>query len=342
MVKFLKKRWYLLLIVAGIFLFLIYQRQTAVMRSSQSKTYAVKRSTLRETLSLSGEIDAAEKQTMRFQTSGRMTWVGVKEGDYVKRFQGLASLDQREVEKNIQKYLNTYSSYRWTYDQSKDDNKDTAAVGITQALRDEAQRLIDKAQFDLNTSVINVELQQLAKEYAYLYTPIEGIVTRVSIPNAGVNVTPAGAEFEVINPNSIYFSLTADQTEVIKLTPGMTGEIIFDAYPDKPVRGTVDYIAFIPKAGETGTAYEVKMQLFEDNADYRYRLGMTGDTEFLLREKPMVIAVPSQYVKTDNKRKYVWKLTAGKKEKNHVYVGAEIDDMTEITSGLREGDIISE
>lgn len=47
-------------------------------------TYKVKRQTLSESLTFSGSVDAQEKATLRFQTSGRLAWVGVTEGDVVK------------------------------------------------------------------------------------------------------------------------------------------------------------------------------------------------------------------------------------------------------------------
>ena len=48
------------------------------------KTYTVLRKTIKKTLTISGKVDAEEKAALRFLTSGRLVWVGVKEGDTVK------------------------------------------------------------------------------------------------------------------------------------------------------------------------------------------------------------------------------------------------------------------
>ena len=66
----------------------------------KTDTARVKRGNLEEKLTISGTVEAEEKVTLRFQTSGRLNWVGVKEGDYVKKYQSVASLDQKEVKKN--------------------------------------------------------------------------------------------------------------------------------------------------------------------------------------------------------------------------------------------------
>src|SRR3989304_237823 len=103
--KFLKKRWYLILILVLIAGFIFYKKNTASAAKNKVDSYKIKRENLREVLTLSGEINAEEKVSLKFQTSGRLAWVGVKEGDYVKKYQGIASLDQRDVKKTLEKKL---------------------------------------------------------------------------------------------------------------------------------------------------------------------------------------------------------------------------------------------
>ncbi|MEI6327122.1 MAG: efflux RND transporter periplasmic adaptor subunit [Candidatus Roizmanbacteria bacterium] len=301
--------------------------------------FTVEKTTLRHTLTLSGKIDAEEKVTLAFKSGGRLTWLGAKEGDYVKKGQGIASLDQRELQKSLESQLNTYMMTRWDFDQTKQDNKD--APYRDGDIGDRMKRIVDKAQFGLNNSVINVELQTLTREYAYLSTPIEGVVTRMSVAETGVIITPANT-FEIINPATIYFSASADQTEVPTLMVGQTAQVILDPYTDEKMLATVKSIAFTPKAGESGTVYEVKMVFVTDNNNLKYRLGMTGDAEFTTLQKNNIIAIPIQYVKTENGKKVVTKIGNGKREKIEVQIGVEGDSSIEIKSGLAPGDVIVE
>jgi len=312
---------------------------TAATPAEKEAAYSVTKTTLKNTLNLSGKIDATEKATLGFQTGGRLAWVGVKEGDYVKKGQGIASLDQRELQKNLEKQLNTFLITRWDFDQTKVDNKDAAykdgEVG------DRLKRLIDKAQFGLNNSILNVELQSLSKEYSYLASPISGIVTKVTSPYAGVNIGVTST-FEVVNPDTIYFSASADQTEVPKLYVGQDATLLMDAYPEETIRATVTSLSFIPKTGETGTIYEAKLKFASENPAHKYRLGMTGDAEFVTKEFSARLAIPLQYVKTEAKKKYVTILVQGKKVKTEVTIGEEADTLVEIKSGLKDGDMIIE
>ena len=102
MIKFLKKRWYLFVIIFLVIGYIIYQKTTSAQAiSKKESTFVVKKQDLEESLTLSGKVDADEHAVLRFQTSGMMSWVGVKEGDYVKKYQGLATLDQRELQKTL-------------------------------------------------------------------------------------------------------------------------------------------------------------------------------------------------------------------------------------------------
>jgi len=294
MISFFKKKGFLILALMffGAVGFYIYQR----VASSQpvvkgTKSYVVKKQLIKDILTLSGEIEATEKVTLRFQSSGMLTWVGVKEGDFVKKYQGVASQDVRELERNLKKYLNTYMETRWDFETARDTNDIKNIGGLTQDAREAALRALDIAQFDLNNAVLDVELKDIALKYAYLYSPIEGIVTMVDSPYAGVYVTSTQAEFEIVNPKTIYLSAIADQTDVVNLALGMKGTITFDPYPDDKIEGTVDQIGFTPKEDETGTVYEVKIKLKDDNLSTRYRLGMTGDIDFEMGQGRKVLAI---------------------------------------------------
>lgn len=320
----------------------VWNRQTKnvdAAKKDEVKTFIVVKNKLTETLTISGKIDAEEHVTLFFPTGGKLAWVGVKEGDYVKKYQGLASIDQRDLEKRLQSSLNSYMISRWDFEQSKVDNKDAAIKDGE--VGDRLKRIIDKAQFSLDNSVINVELQSLAKDMAYMYSPIEGIVTKVGGQFAGANIA-ATSTFEVVNPQTIYFLATADQTEIPLLSVGETATIILDPYENEKLTGVITSISFTPKTGDSGTVYEVKMEFSSSNNLLKYRLGMTGDAEFVTKEKQGVFAVPLNFVKTENKKKYVYILKDGKEIKTEVTEGDEGDEDVEIISGVSEGDVLIE
>lgn len=340
MKKFLIKFWWLLLIGLLAIGFFVFKTNKASAVDKTKKSFTVEKRSLTDMLSLSGQIDAKEKADLRFQTSGRLAWVGVKEGDLVKKFQVIASLDKRDLQNRMGQLLNTYSKQRNDFEQSQQDNKDWQTNAMTDAARDTVKRTLQKGQWDLNNSVLAVEAQNLTLQFANLWTPIDGIVTKVDIEQAGVNITPSSATFGVVNPKTIYFSTLADQTEVVKFVVGQKGEITLDAYPGQKFDGVVEGIAFIPKAGETGTVYEVKVKMTIPNENYAIKMGMTGDASFVFSQKDNVLVIPESYIKKVDGKKYVRKLVGDKFQQFLITTNASVDGEVEVTSGLNEGEKI--
>lgn len=330
-VKFIKKRWIIFVIILAVVAGSLYQTNLQNQKT-KNNPYTVKKQVLRESLIFSGEVDADEKATLKFQAAARLAWIGVKEGDYVKKFQTVASLDKRDLKKKLDLELQDYLKTRTDFDQAQDDNP----KGINERM----ERILQKAQYDLNKAVLDVEIQNLAVELANMTSPIEGLVVKSTIRNTGVNVSPATDEMVIVNPATVYFSASVDQTDLPSIKEGMSGEIIFDAYPDVPVPGVVRSIAFAPKEDETGTVYEVKIDFEADNSAFQYRLGMTGDIEFVLSERPQTLTIPSTYIKKENEKSYVVKFERGRKIKTEIRTGETIDNLTEVLSGLKEGDIV--
>lgn len=337
-VKHTIKKWWILIIIL-VAIVGLYGYRNATAAKPEVLTHTVEIENLEDVLGLSGSIDAEEKASLHFQSGGRLSWVGVKEGDVVEKYDGIASLDQRQLQKTIEKYLNTYSKERRDFEQSQDDNE-AGVTSISREIKERAERTLENAQFDLNNSVLDVELQTIAKEYAFLYTPIDGIVTRVDAPNAGANVALTDI-YEVVNPESLYFSIAVDQTDVVKIYEGMTGTITLDAYPDEKIIGTITSISFTPKAGESGTVYEAKMG-FSPGAGMKYRLGMTGDVDFVLDEIQNTTAIPIDYAYEEDGKTYVNKQVNGKSEKTLITIGKEYGGTIQVLDGLEPGDVIYE
>jgi len=310
------------------------------VKELKTNTYTVKKQDITETLSLSGEIDAKEKADLKFQTSGLLSWVGVKEGDRVKKYQALASLDKRELTNSLNQYMNLFMKERWDFEQGVDDHKDWQTRGMTDAARDAVKRTLDKNQFDLNNAVLAFEAKSLAIKFATIFSPFAGIVTKVDVPQPGTNITPAGAVFSIVNPDSLYFSATADQTEVPSLQAGMTGIVVLDSFPEQEFNVLVERVGFMPKTGESGTVYELIINFDPGESREAIKIGMTGDLSFVLKEKKGVLAIPEAYIQKKNGNLFVTKLIQSQQEITKIVSGDTIEGMVEIKEGLNENDVI--
>jgi len=337
--RLVKRFWWIFLLgllAGGVFMYI----RNAKDKELKNSTYTVKKQDLVEMLSLSGEIDAREKADIKFQTSGLLTWVGVKEGDTVKKYQAIASLDKRELQNTMNQYMNSFLKERWDFEQGVDSNKDWQTRGMTDLARDTVKRTLEQNQFDLNNAVLTYEAKNLAYKFATIYAPFEGIITKVDVPLPGTNITPSTATFSLVNPGSLFFSATADQTEIPSFRISMTGKIMLDSFPDQEFEGVMENIGFVPKEGESGTVYELKIVFDPSQLIAGIKMGMTGDVSFVLKEIKDVLAIPEAYIQEQDDGNFVIKMLNGKQVKTPVVLGDSIEGLTEIKEGLNENDVI--
>jgi len=303
------------------------------------ETAKVSKSNLSQSISASGEIKAEKQVTLNFQTSGQLAWVGVSEGDRVKKWQVIASLDKRELEKNLKKRLLDYMNERWDFEQTHDNYNIEGRPLEKVILTDAEKRILEKAQFDLDNAVLDVEIRDLAIKLATLVTPIEGIVTKIDTPIAGVNITPV-QEFVIADPARMRFVANVDEADISLVQPGQKVIITLDAFPEEKFEGSLEKIAFASKTTSGGgTAFEIEVSLPE-NKDEKFKIGMNGDAEIITQEKQLVLVVPIEALKTQDGTSSVQIIENQKIKLVPVQKGLESETDVEITSGIPEGQIV--
>lgn len=327
------KKWLVLilvLIVAGGFW--NYRRTQA--KKEVIETVNPSTRDIREVLSVSGTVDADQKAILKFPAPSQLTWIGVKEGDTVKKWQGIAKVDTRTLQKQMEIAMNTQGKTFRNFEQTFADLNYYDKSGLTETERREAE----SAQLDLRSSVLSVEIADLAIKLAYMYSPIDGVVVKVDQPNVGALISITDT-FVVVNPQSIYFSAIVDEEDISKVTSSQSATIVLDAYTDTPITATVKSVAFTPSTSESGgTGYKIKLSLPIDNTALRYKLGMNGDADVLLKEVTGVMAIPVDALIEREGKTYVDVLVNGKKEPREITIGAQDENFVQVISGLSEQD----
>lgn len=333
---FVIKRWYLVLLV-GLVLFLIGRRLIQKPdTSATNKSYTLKKQDLEDTLSFSGNVDAKEKANLSFSSVGKLSWVKVKVGETVKKGQAIAGLETKDLASLAvaakYKYLAADANAKQIEDTVKGHDSD-------ETFAQKNARVTAQTARDIAYDSWQIAEKNLRE--ASLFSPITGIVTKVTADQAGVFITsPSQAVYQIVNPESIYFSALADQNDVIKLKNGQTGQITLDAYSDKQIETTIESINFVPKEGESGTVYEVILKMENKGENANYRLGMTGDVTFVLRNLKDVLVIPQRYVKVSGAKKFTTVERGGNKQKVEIEVGENIDGNFVVVSGVNEGEVV--
>lgn len=284
-------------------------------------------------LTLAGSVSASEIANLRFQNSGKLVWVGVKVGDRVKKWQAIASLDKKQLQKSLQTQFNNYRTNLSQFWDTQDKYKDTIVT-------DTVKRILDRTQYSLDNTVISYEISDMAIKEANLYSPIAGVVTNVDQPLTGTNITPATASFTIINPESVYFKSEIDQEEVTKISVGQKAIIKIDAFPEVTLDSEITHISFVPISGQTSTVYEIRFKLPVDNKNLNYRLGMDGDALITLEQQDNALVIPLDALNDDNGKNFVWVKGPKDLTKKYVTTGIENDTEVQILEGLNPNDTV--
>ncbi len=198
--------------------------------------------------------------------------------------------------------------------------KDTD-VALAQEQVNQAQTSLDQAELDLAN--------------ATLTAPFDGVVAAL-VPNVGEQVGGSAAAVTLVNPKSVRIDATVDESDVAKLAVGQQSTVTFDALPDYRLDGKVIAIAPAGTSQQGVVSYLVSVGI--TNPDRTLPAGMSASLSIVTSRKDNVLLVPNRAIRSQGNSKTVQVVSQGKPEVRSVQTGASNDQMTEIASGLQQGD----
>lgn len=330
-----KAKWLLLTaMIVGLGIFYVASKNN----QKDLRTATVKRQDITESVNASGELQAKQYAELRFNTPSKVVWLGVDKGNQVKKWQAVASLDKRTLEKNLRKKLLDYQTTRWDFEQTQD-NYDINGRRLEEViLTDAEKRILEKSQFGLDKSVLDVEVADLAAKDAVLISPIEGTVISTGGLVAGENLTATNLAtkfIKVADLSTLQFVAQVDEVDYGKIHLGQKVNVILDAFPNETFEGKVTYIN---KEGiktlSGGVTIPIEITLISH--DDRLVLGLSGEADFVIEQKEAVLAVPREFVQTKDNKTYVYIMENHSPIMREVTTGLATISQTEITSGLKE------
>lgn len=329
--EFLKKKWKLLLIVLIVIAVIIGFLQNRTKNQVKLTFVSPMRKNLASSITIAGRIDAKEKAQLRFVAGGKLVYLGAKQGDVVKKWQSLATIDRSTLQKQMDQNLNLYMKERYDFEDTRDDIKD-------RSLDAQETRDVAKQQYDLENQVLNVEIQSIAIANTTIYAPFEGILTVVPTNVTGVQLL-ATDYFEVVNPKTLIFRAAIDEIDMHRISKGQSGQIVLDAYDGEQIDTYISYVAYTSSESSSGTVFLVEFPIDSQNME-KYRIGMNGDALIKIEEKKDVLTVPLDAISEREDKVFV-NIKADNKEgfeEREIKVGLESEDEIEVLEGLNEND----
>lgn len=131
-------------------------------------------------------------------------------------------------------------------------------------------------------------------------------------------------------------TVSLNETDAAKIKADQRVTLTFDAIEDLTITGTVAEVDALGTVSQGVVSYDVKIVF--DVQDDRVKQNMSVNAEIVVSSKTDVLLVSSSAIKTSGSESYVQILVDGVPQKKTVVVGDSNDTITEIVSGLTEGE----
>lgn len=316
----------LIAVIGGFF----YYRNRGAKEVIQTET--VRRGSVSETVSVTGEIVPSEFVDLSFQKIGIVDRVLVKEGDIVMKGETIASLDssvlrsqlnEARIAQSIAEKDERLARHGW--EKLKQEERDTKKLASEKA-RENARTIIEQ----INERIITA--------------PFEGQISVLDVKVGEVATVDKVAARVVVVGNNIYFIVEArvPESDVAKVLIDMRAKVTFDAFsPDEVFDAEVIEIDRTSTIVQDVVFYVVKFRLAK--TDDRLKDGMTANLDIETAKRENVLVVPFRTLVRESGKTYAEVKRGDEKfEKAEVTIGLEGDEgMVEIKSGLKEGDEIT-
>lgn len=250
----------------------------------------------------------------------------------------------REAQRALDQARNTEKTLRSQAAVTGDGTSLESAVADRQA----AEEAVLRAKSEASVNVAPYRQQAEAARAAYRQVMAHAKVSRVTAPMSGTitklyiqpnqPVAANGNVAEVVDLGSIQVKTDLTSAESGVVEEGKEVRIIFAGIPDKSFDGKVSKVDTIP-ATTSGVKRQATIDFKNDSGMITPRMQVKS-VGVKIGEVKDVLAVPVDAISVENGKAYVQVLVDGKWVPRQVQVGMTDGFLTEIKSGLKEGETV--
>jgi HlyD family secretion protein len=214
-----------------------------------------------------------------------------------------------------------------------------AQIGVDSAKLKQARAQVMQSQ---------ASLKQLEEQLGYttIVAPMDGVILSrdVEIGDAVSSILVLGSTATLImtegDVNEVYVQGKVDEADIAHVYMAQPARIKVESFRDRIFNGKVTKIAPLGVEKDNVTTFEVRVSI--DNPGGELKANMTANAEILLDEHKGVLTVPENAVMYDGQKnasvEIPDKTQKEGKRKIPVKVGLSNGSVTEVLSGLKEGD----
>ncbi|QGX40738.1 efflux RND transporter periplasmic adaptor subunit [Permianibacter aggregans] len=298
----LKKYWWLLALLLMAAIFALMQTQAAVPVKAATVVNLWPSQVIAE-LNATGYVVAQRKAAVASKASGRLEWLGVREGSVVKRGEKIAELENSDLVAQVDQakanVLVSRSQLReaeaalhnakLSFERAKDLIKDKlisrADYDLSEANFAQAKAAVGAREAALVAAQAAVRGAEVALNNTRILAPFDGVVVSKNA-NVGDVVSPfntgldsKGAVVDMADMDTLEVEADVSESSLAKVKVGQPCEIVLDALPDVRLLGEV--ASMVPSVDRSKATVMFKIKFIE--TDPRVLPDMSAKVAFLSR-----------------------------------------------------------
>jgi HlyD family secretion protein len=310
-----------------------------------------------------GSVEACQRTRLSPISGGRISYLGVKKGDHVKKGQVLLRLwnDDQQAQSNLAQSQVSSSQKRIVEACAMAENAEHEAARMAK-LRDRGfisaggeekaryeaksrQAACDAARADVAQAQARVKVTQVEQSRTVLIAPFDGIVADI-VGELGEYTTPSPPgvatppAIDLIDDSCLYIEAPMDEVDAPKIHAGQSARVTLDALPGKILPGHVKRVApYVVAVEKQARTVDIEVSLDNAGDNQQLLVGYSADVEIILDSHDNVLRVPTSTLLEGNKV-LIYAPNTKKLETRFIKTGITNWEYTEVLDGLKQGDKI--
>jgi len=270
-------------------------------------------------------IEAEEETDVVAKVGGVVEKIFSEEGNYIKKGQVLAKLDDEKLLVQVEQAKATLKKLENIYQRNEELFK-KSLISAEEFQRTKYEYEHQKAAFDL---------AQLDLNYSSIRAPISGVVAERKV-KVGNMVLPNQATFRVTSLDPLLAVLHVPERQIAKLRVGQSAKLGIDAVKDKEFVGKIKRISPVVDPA-TGT---VKVTVEMHDPSRQLKPGMFARLNIIYDVRKNTMLVPKDAIMAEDKESSVYVVKDSLALRQVVEIGYVNTSHIEVLSGLAPQDTV--
>ena len=258
------------------------------------------------TVEASGTVEAISSIEIKSKASGEILFLGAEIGDFIKKGEVLARIDQRTPQNNLEqasadldvakvRLANAESQFLRSEKLHKEGS-------ISDKAFEDAQEAFSSAKSQYVRSNVFLENAKISLDDTLVRSPIDGTIISRAAEVGQVITSPTSAVgggtllMEMADLNKVRVRALIDEIDIGKINIGQEVTLRVSAYRDRKFTGVVSKIEPQAKEDQNVTTFPVLIDI--ENIDNLLLIGMNTDVEIEIIKEEVALALPAGSLRT--------------------------------------------